>query len=64
MIVDRCHVGQDYGSVRRYVVSRLRHGYRTFKALPRAQRRAILREIHRTHRDNRRLYMSVMGGVW
>lgn len=61
-IVDQCHVGDDYGTVRRHVVSRLRDGYDTFASWPRAKRRSFLRALHRRHKDNRALYRSVMRG--
>ena len=61
-IVGRCHVGNDYGTVRRYVVSRFNRGYHGFRALDRKTRRAMLRDITRAHSENRDLYRFVMGG--
>lgn len=59
-IVDRCHVGQSYLRVCRYVVSRLRPG--AFAAMPRSQRLALLRQAIDEHRENREQYTFVMRG--
>jgi acyl-CoA reductase-like NAD-dependent aldehyde dehydrogenase len=61
-IVGRCHVGRSHRSVIRYVVSRLRQGYSTWRTLPREARREILRNIIAQHDENRAEYRSVMSG--
>lgn len=61
-IVGRCHVGESYVSVIKYVVSRFRAG--EWRKLTRKERRRIMRRAMRIHRRNRELYASVMrGGV-
>lgn len=61
-IVGRCHVGDSYLSVIRYVINRMAEGYRTFHAQPKAWRKELLREIVTVHRENRELYRAVMTG--
>lgn len=61
-IVGRCHVGQSNRAVLRYFVSRLRHGYRTWAALPRMEHRQWMRWVFREHKANRELYRAVMTG--
>ena len=61
-IVGRCHVGDTNREVIRYVISRMKHGYQTFKTLPREQRKDFLRQIVQDHKDNRELYSYVMRG--
>ena len=64
-IVDRRHVSEDYGTVRRYVISRLkRPGYKTFKSWPRSKRRQFLQFIYDRHHANREMYRGVMSGRW
>ena len=60
MIVGRCHVGESYLQVIRYVLSRMKKG--SFRKAPRAVRRKTLKEIIRCHRENRRLYHQVVTG--
>lgn len=60
-IVARCHVGDDFGTVRRYVLSRFKRG--AFAKLSRSVRRSVLTEIYKEHTANRKLYRQVMGGV-
>jgi hypothetical protein len=61
-IVGRCHVGQSDRAVIRYFVSRLKHGYATWRALPVTERKTWMRHIIRAHAENRGLYFYVMGG--
>jgi hypothetical protein len=61
-IVNRCHVGESNRTVIRYVVSRLRHGYRTFHAMSREQRHLLMRDAIEVHRTNRDLYIRVTQG--
>ncbi len=60
-IINRdCHVGSSYRSVIRHVVSKLRHGQETFRAMPREDRRMLMRQCIQQHRENRKLYQEVM----
>lgn len=61
-IVDRCHVGNSNLFVIRYVISRLKNKYRTFKAMPKDQRRKIMQEAIRIHEENKAEYRRVMSG--
>lgn len=53
-IVDRCHVGESNLSVIRYLLSTMKKG--AFRKAPRDQRRAILSEAIKRHRENRELF--------
>jgi hypothetical protein len=55
-IVGRCHVSQSNLAVIRYVISRLKHGYKTWLTLDKAARKDLLREIIEAHAENKRLY--------
>ena len=60
-IIDRdCHVGESYLTVIRHIVSNLRDGWKTFRAMPRPDRRLLLRQCIQQHRANRELYRAVM----
>ncbi len=59
-IVSRFHVGQRYSDVLRYLVSRTKP--KSWKATRRSIRRAIVREMCKVHRENRRIYAQVMSG--
>jgi len=61
-IVSRCHVGDSNRKVIRYFISRLKHGYATWHALPRAERKQWLAWVIQVHAENRGLYDYVMGG--
>ena len=61
-IVDRCHVGESNRAVIKYVISRLKRKYKTWTAMPRGDRKTMMREIIRIHRANRKLYHDVMKG--
>lgn len=61
-IVDRCYVADSNRKVIRYLVSRLRRGYRTFRTLSRPQRRELMAQAIAVHQKNRRLYIKVMRG--
>jgi hypothetical protein len=62
MIVGRCHVGQSNRAVIRYFISRLKHGYRTWIALPKAERKQWLQWVIQAHQANGSLYTYVMRG--
>ena len=60
-IIDRdCHVGESYRTVIRHVVSKLRGGHKTFRGMPRADRRLLMQQCVRQHRANREVYVAVM----
>jgi hypothetical protein len=61
-MVARCHVAESNRTVIRYVISRLRKGYVTYRAMSREQRRLLLRETIAAHTENRALYRFVMRG--
>lgn len=62
-VVDRCHVGDTNREVIRYVISRFKRGYQTYRMIPKHTRRSILLAIIGIHRNNRQLYIHVMRGV-
>lgn len=60
-IIDRdCHAGWSNREVIRHVISRLKGKYRTFRAMPRDDRRWFMRQCLQVHADNRQLYREVM----
>lgn len=60
-IVNRdCHVGESHRAVIRHVVSKLRGGHKTFRGMPRANRRLLIQQCIEQHRVNRQLYVAVM----
>ena len=60
-IIDRdCHVAETNRTVIRYVVSKLRGGWQTFRSLPKSDRRQLMQQCIQQHRDNRKLYLAVM----
>jgi hypothetical protein len=62
-IIDRdCHVSMKGREVVRHVISKLRDGYRTFRALPKRDRRQLIDDCLRHHRANVDLYVFVMRG--
>lgn len=56
LIVGRCHVGDSYLSVLRYVISRMAGKRETWAKLPRKDRRKLMRQIFKTHKANRDLF--------
>jgi hypothetical protein len=61
-IVDRQHTADSYCRVLRAVVQEISGRYYTWVRLPKPTRRGIWNEAVRVHRENRRLYIRVMGG--
>jgi hypothetical protein len=60
-IINRdCHVGCSNRGVIRHVVSKLRSGWQTYRAMPRADRRLLMQQCIQQHRENRALYRAVM----
>jgi hypothetical protein len=62
-IIDRdCHVGTSNGEVVRHVISKLRHGYRTFREMPLADRQQLIDQCIQHHASNLKMYLEVMTG--
>lgn len=62
-IIDRdCHVAESNLAVIRHVVSKLKNGYATFKAMPKGDRREFILQCIRHHRQNLKIYVEVMSG--
>ena len=60
-IINRdCHVAESNRRVIRHVISKLRGGWQTFQAMPRADRRLLMHQCVQQHRENRELYVAVM----
>jgi len=62
MIVDRLHVGESNRGVIKYLVSKMACGLKTYKAMGKASRRAMIRQALARHAENRNTYNYVMGG--
>jgi hypothetical protein len=61
-IVNRCHVSQSNLSVIKYVISRLKNKYKTWKALNRETRRKAMQQTIEAHKQNKNQYYKVMSG--
>jgi hypothetical protein len=61
MILGNVHVGASFPAALRAVVERLREG--AWRAMSRADRRAVVRAVVREHKHNRGVYAYVMGGA-
>ena len=61
-IVNRCHVGQSDLQVIRYVISRLKHGFKTWQTIERVERKRMLRQAVMVHHENQAFYGYVMKG--
>ncbi len=60
-IIDRdCHVGISNRQVMKHVISRLKHGWHTFRQMPREGRKDLLRQCAERHGQNRQEYIAVM----
>lgn len=57
------HVSLSNREVIRHVISKLRDGYETFHALPKADRRRLVEDCIKVHAQNQLLYAEVMGGT-
>jgi len=63
-IIDRdCHIRESNRSVIKHVISKLKEGYTTYSQLPKSDRRYIMVECIKCHRENRELYGYVMSGI-
>ena len=62
-IIDRdCHVSESNQAVVRHVISRLKHGYESYRKWSPADRRQFVDQCIAQHRANQRLYAEVMNG--
>lgn len=62
-VIDRdCHVGESNLCVVRHVISKLRNGYRTFKEMPKRDRKLFIQQCLHHHRENLKTYVEVMSG--
>lgn len=62
-IIDRdCHVSLSNRSVIRHVISRLRDGRATFRAITLGDRKNLMRQCIKVHRENREFYVDLMSG--
>lgn len=63
-IIDRdCHVSMSNRAVIRHVVSKLKDGHKTFRAMPKVDRRRLMEGCISVHRQNWKLYAYVMHGT-
>lgn len=56
VIVDRCHVGDSYRNVMRYLVSRLMHKERSYREMPKKDRRTLWNMVCKQHDKNRNVF--------
>lgn len=62
-IIDRdCHVATPSREVVRHVISKLKDGYKSYRAMPKADRRLLIEQCVSHHRDNFTEYVEVMSG--
>jgi|GEM_PF-778497 len=62
-IINRdCHVGESNRTVVRYVISKLKNGYESFRKMPKADRRMLIEQCIKQHRGNFKEYVEVMSG--
>jgi len=61
-LVDKCHVGESKLQVFRFVLSKVKGGLKSWKAMPRATRKQALAHIMKRHADNQGLYTCVASG--
>ena len=61
-IVGRCHVSLSNRAVIRYLISRLRRRYDTWRQMSRPIRREFMKQAINAHQKNRALYDFVMRG--
>ena len=60
-IIDRdCHVAISNRAVMRHVISRLKDGWETFRQMPKAGRKELLRQCRDHHQENPDEYVAVM----
>lgn len=62
-IIDRdCHVATPAKDVVRHVISKLKHGYETYRAMPEEERSMLIEQCVRHHLQNWSMYVGVMSG--
>jgi hypothetical protein len=62
-IIDRdCHVSESNSNVVRHVISKLRDGYETFRAMSKVERRKFIEQCVEHHGRNYKEYVEVMSG--
>lgn len=62
-IIDRdCHVGTPTHEVVRHVISKLRHGYESYRSMLPVERAMLVAQAALHHRGNFKLYVEVMSG--
>ena len=62
-IIDRdCHVSEGNGKVVRHVISKLRNGHETFRAMSKVDRRKFIEQCIKHHSRNYQEYVEVMSG--
>lgn len=59
-IVGRCHVGESYFAVLRYVLAKIKGGRKEWLRLPKFHRRHLIASVLQHHRENRIEYRQVM----
>lgn len=63
-IVDRdCHISMSNRDVVRHVISKLQDGFKTFRSMEKADRRAFIAACIAHHQSNLLLYCDVSNGV-
>ncbi len=61
-IINRdCHVSMTNRAVVKYVISKLKQKHKTFKTIPKEDRRRFIEDCIYIHTENRSLYRYVMG---
>ena len=55
-LVGKCHVADSYLTVLRFVVSKIKGGVKTFRALSREERRKVISATFKAHKENRELF--------
>lgn len=58
-IVSKCHVSNSNMQVIRYVIGRMKQGYKTYKTLDKRTRKQILKDCIMCHTQNKKLYASI-----
>lgn len=63
-IIDRdCHVASSFREVVRYVISKLKGGFQTFRNMNQEDRQLFIDQCLQQHAANRQLYTEVMSGM-
>lgn len=62
-MVDRCHIGDSYETVIRYVISRMVNKFETYRAMSTKDKAMVIEAIIDGHKQNREEYAWIMGGL-